>query len=175
MRKLLLVTSMNSRSVSVCTGRTRMSVVCTSWHYNPKSCRQCMVLQFKVDAVLQGFANLPCAGLAGLLFAVVLHQAVSILLRRRMAGISANKLVAFLSCISLISLDFCLIWEGLRIIIIKPEPLPSKVWHISFILLWDHHTKITCKLYMHLWEMTKKIHCKMQVLCQHEHSLVCSL
>lgn len=169
------MTSMNSRSVSVCTGSTRMSAVLPCQHYNPKSWRRCRVLQFKVDAVLQSFANLPCAGLAGLLFAVVLHQAVSILLRMRLAGISANKLVALLSCISLISLDFCLIWEGLSTVIIKPEPLPSKVWHISFILLWDHHSKITCKLYMHPWEVTKKIHFKMHVLCQHEHSLVCSV
>lgn len=58
---------------------------------------------FKADAVLQGFANLPCAGL---LFATVLHQAVSVLLGRRLAGISANKLDAFLLCISIISLDF---------------------------------------------------------------------
>lgn len=58
---------------------------------------------FKAEAVLQGFANSPCAGL---LFATVLHQVVSVLLRRRLTGISANKLDAFLSGISIIFLDF---------------------------------------------------------------------
>lgn len=71
---------------------------------------------------------------------------------------------------------FFLIWEGgLHTVIIKLELLPSQVWHICIILLWDHYIKITCKLNMHLWERTKKMHFKMQVLCKEEHSLVCSL
>lgn len=56
---------------------------------------------FKVDVVPQGSVNLPCGGL---LFAVVLHQAVSVLLRGSLSGTSADKCDALLSC--KVSLDF---------------------------------------------------------------------
>lgn len=56
---------------------------------------------FRVDVVPQGFVNLP---FGGLLFATVLHRAISVLLRGSLAGISADKLDVLLSC--KVSLDF---------------------------------------------------------------------